>query len=107
MKKSESAAIELKIKISSAKDELKTPQQAKTLATASLLMNIGKINLVGVCKELGWIEGSDGKPPLQKHFKVAIVHTLIDTAKKYGSTQRQAAFVLAIERIADAIRSRK
>lgn len=52
-------------------------------ATASLLTNVEPINLVQVCESLGW-EGAEGDYPKQKHIKVAIVHTLIETAKKHN-----------------------
>jgi hypothetical protein len=64
--------------------EFKTPEQAKALATAALLENIGNVNLKQVCKNLGWIESDESHYPKQKHIKVAIVDTLIKTAKKHN-----------------------
>lgn len=52
-------------------------------ATGALLTNVEPINLVHVCESLGW-EGAEGDYPKQKHIKVAIVHTLIETAKKHN-----------------------
>ncbi|MFZ2170948.1 MAG: phage/plasmid primase, P4 family [Methylococcaceae bacterium] len=55
--------------------------KAKTGAVVKLLATIGETDLIEVCQSLGWRKGSDGKPPNQKHFKVAIVETLIKTSK--------------------------
>ena len=65
-------------------EELHKPTQTKALSIAALLANVEKINLIKVCESLGWKVGSDGKPPKEKHFKVAIVHSLIDTAKRHN-----------------------
>ncbi len=54
-----------------------------TNATASLLSTVEPINLVQVCESLGWMR-AEGDYPKQKHFKVAIVHTLIEIAKKHN-----------------------
>ncbi|MDD5229393.1 MAG: phage/plasmid primase, P4 family [Methylococcales bacterium] len=70
--------------LSSQLNEFKTPEQAKALATAALLENIGNVNLKQVCKDLGWIESDESHYPKQKHIKVAIVDTLIKTAKKHN-----------------------
>ncbi|UOA08937.1 phage/plasmid primase, P4 family [Methylobacter sp. S3L5C] len=59
-----------------------TPQQFKLSAIASLLSNIEKVDLKVVCESLGWKSDSEGKPPAQKYIRVAIVDTLIKTAKK-------------------------
>jgi len=64
--------------------EPKTPQQAKVAAIGALLANIKITNLVQVCKSLGWSQDNEGKPPAQKHYKVAIIHTLIKTAKEHN-----------------------
>ena len=64
--------------------EPKTPQQAKALAIAALLANIKETNLIEVCESLGWSKGNEDKPPAQKHYKVAIIHTLIETAKEHN-----------------------
>ena len=64
--------------------ELHEPTMAKTLCIAVLLENIEETKLVEVCESLGWMKGSDDKPPKEKHFKVAIVHVLIETAKKHN-----------------------
>jgi putative DNA primase/helicase len=64
--------------------EVKTPQQAKVSAIAALLANIEKVNLKEVCESLGWVSDCEGKPPAQKHIKVAIIDTLIQTAKKHN-----------------------
>ncbi len=58
-----------------------TPTQAKIEVMAGLLANINKISLIDVCEALGWRQDDKGTPPAQKHYKVAIVHTLIKTAK--------------------------
>lgn len=57
--------------------------QIKNKAVSTLLANVTKIDLVEVCEYLGWKEGVDGKPPKVKHFVVAIVHVLIEAAKKH------------------------
>ncbi len=64
--------------------ELHKPTLTKDSSIAALLANVEKIDLVEVCKSLGWQAGSDDKPPKEKHFKVAIVHSLIETAKKHN-----------------------
>jgi putative DNA primase/helicase len=64
--------------------DVKTPQQAKVSAIGALLANIKAINLVEVCESLGWSQGSDDRPPAQKHIKVAVIHALIETAKEYN-----------------------
>ncbi len=64
--------------------EPKTPQQAKVSAIAALLANIKETNLIEVCESLGWSKGNEDKPPAQKHYKVAIIHTLIETAKEHN-----------------------
>ena len=64
-------------------ENAKTPQQAKAAMISLLLENIDNINLVSVCQLLGW-SGNDDESPKQKHFKVAIVHNLITTAKKFN-----------------------
>jgi putative DNA primase/helicase len=56
---------------------------AITNATASLLSTVEPINLVQVCESLGWVR-AEGDYPKQKHLKVAIVHTLIEIAKKHN-----------------------
>ena len=57
---------------------------AKFKAIAALLANVVKTDLVRVCESLGW-KGSDENPmPKQKHFKVAIVHAFIETAKAHN-----------------------
>lgn len=63
--------------------ESKTPQQAKLSAIAALLANIENVNLKQVCISLGWI-GTGEDYPKQKHIKVAIVDTLIKTARKHN-----------------------
>jgi len=64
--------------------EPKTPQQAKVSAIGALLENIKETNLIEVCESLGWSKGNEDKPPAQKHYKVAIIHTLIETAKEHN-----------------------
>lgn len=64
--------------------EVKTPQQAKVSAIAALLANTEAVNLKEVCESLGWTSDSEGKPPAQKHIKVAIVDTLIKVAQKHN-----------------------
>jgi len=67
--------------INSVINEEPTPQQTKISVMSALLKNVENVNLTAVCESLGWKEGSDDKPPKQKHFKAAIVHTLIEIAK--------------------------
>jgi len=62
-------------------DEPKTPEQAKLSAVAALLANVEPVNLKDVCILLGWFDSGEDYPK-QKHIKVAIVDTLIKTAKK-------------------------
>ena len=57
--------------------------QLKAAAIASLLANVKKLDLVDVCKSLGW-SGANDEYPKQKHYKVAIVATLIEIAKKHN-----------------------
>jgi putative DNA primase/helicase len=57
--------------------------KAKTKAVAELLGKIVPVDLIGVCVSLGW-SGGDDDYPKQKHFKIAIVHSLFETAKKQG-----------------------
>lgn len=54
---------------------------AKTIA--ALLSNVTKVDLVAVCQSLGW-KGAESDYPKQKHMKVAILQTLIETAKKHN-----------------------
>jgi len=65
-------------------DEAQSPTQAKIKAIAALLANIEAVDLTKVCESLGWRSGSDNDQPKQKHIKVAIVDTLIETAKKHN-----------------------
>jgi len=71
---------DLKNRIELIANETKTAQQIKKAAIDALLANISKVDLLEVCESLGWTMGSDGKPPAQKHYKVAIIHQLIKTA---------------------------
>jgi hypothetical protein len=77
-------AIVLNTLLKAVLSEVKTPQQAKASAIAALLANIEKVSLKAVCESLGWQSDSEGKPPAQKHIKVAVIHTLIETAKKHN-----------------------
>jgi putative DNA primase/helicase len=70
--------------VKSVLNEPRSPQQAKTTAISALLANIDAVNLFSVCESLGWVSGSDNKPPAQKHIKVAVIHTLIETAKRHN-----------------------
>ena len=70
--------------INKAVEELKTPEQAKLSAIVALLANIEYVDLKQVCISLGWQESDENHYPKQKHIKVAIVDTLIKTAKKYN-----------------------
>jgi putative DNA primase/helicase len=70
------------IKINPAANNPCTPEQAKISAMASLLSNIEAVNLKEVCESLGWKSDSEGKPPAQKYIRIAIIDTLIKTAKK-------------------------
>lgn len=57
---------------------------ASTAAIQALLASVEDIGTHGlnkVCSSLGW-SNSESKAPKQKHYKVAIVHTFIETAKK-------------------------
>lgn len=62
-------------------DQLDDGAPEKTLAIAALLKNVLPVDLKDVCKSLGWTGGKDDSPK-QKHIKIAIIHTLIETAKK-------------------------
>jgi hypothetical protein len=64
--------------------EPETPAQgqAKSKAIAALLANIEEIKLIEVCKKLGCCTDNYGNPPKQKHFKVAIIHNLIEVARR-------------------------
>jgi hypothetical protein len=66
------------------KNKFQDSAQAKINAIAVLLANVNKTNLWSVCENLGWKMGSDGKSPKQKHYKVAIIHILIKTAKDHN-----------------------
>lgn len=59
-------------------------QSVKLKAIARLLNNIPRTNLVNVCTSLGWSPSEEKPIPPEKYFIVAIVHTLIDIAKKYS-----------------------
>ncbi|MDD5461851.1 MAG: phage/plasmid primase, P4 family [Methylococcales bacterium] len=59
------------------------PLDAKTAAIVALLAHVKKVNLVKICESLGWAGGADDYPK-QKHIKVAIIHTLIETAKRHN-----------------------
>jgi putative DNA primase/helicase len=63
--------------------ESKTPQQAKLSAIIALLANVEPVNLKLACVSLGWFDSGEDYPK-QKHIKVAIVDTLIKTAKKHN-----------------------
>lgn len=54
----------------------------KLKATKALLANVEWVDLTKVCESLGWRKDGE-KLPSQKHYKVAIVHTLVQVAKKY------------------------
>lgn len=59
-------------------------QPARTAAIQALLASVKDIGTHGlnkVCNSLGW-SNSESKAPKQKHYKVAIVHTIIETAKE-------------------------
>jgi putative DNA primase/helicase len=75
---------DIKSLIETVANEPKTPQQAKLTAISALLANQDAVNLNEVCESLGWVKGSDNKPPAQKHIKVAIIETLIKTAKRHN-----------------------
>ncbi len=53
----------------------------KTQTVSSLLSSIFPIDLVNACRELGW-SGSADAYPAQKHFKVALIQSIIKLAKK-------------------------
>lgn len=54
---------------------------AKQLAIEALLSTIEHTDLIKVCESLGW-SGNEEDKPKQRHFRVAIIHTLIETAKR-------------------------
>jgi putative DNA primase/helicase len=56
----------------------------KTRAIDALLENVTQINLKAVCKSLGWRSDDEVDYPKQKHIIVAIVISLIETAKKHN-----------------------
>ena len=62
-------------------DNVETMPLAKTKAMADLLATIKPTDLIAVCQLLDWQMGDDKKLPKEKHFKVAIIETLIKTAK--------------------------
>ena len=62
-------------------DKMNTLPLAKTKAMADLLATIKPTDLISVCQSLEWQMGDDKKLPKEKHFKVAIIETLIKTAK--------------------------
>jgi hypothetical protein len=62
-------------------EKMKTMPLAKTKAMADLLATIKPTDLIAVCQLLDWQMGDDKKLPNEKHFKVAIIETLIKTAK--------------------------
>lgn len=55
----------------------------KVRATAKLLSNIQRVDLTATCTELGWT-GEETQSPKEKHYRVAIVHILIEASKKHG-----------------------
>lgn len=65
------------------------PTSSKTAkAIKSLLAKVDKVDFDEVCKSLGWKsyvkqDGADSKPSKQ-HYKVAIIHSLIESAKKHN-----------------------
>ena len=61
-------------------DNVETMALAKTKAMADLLATIKPTDLIAVCQLLDWQMGDDKKLPNEKHFKVAIIETLIKTA---------------------------
>jgi putative DNA primase/helicase len=79
----ESPKISLIRKINAVKIEQQSPIQGKILAKEALLANIEAVNLIKACESLGW-SGAGDDYPKQKHIKVAIIHILIETAKKYN-----------------------
>ncbi len=50
-----------------------------------LLVAVCKVDFIKVCKDLGWVQPMDKegnpKPPLPKHYEVAIIDRLLDVAK--------------------------
>jgi P4 family phage/plasmid primase-like protien len=56
-------------------------RMAAIQALLASVKNIGTYGLNEVCSSLGW-SNSESKSPKQKHYKVAIVHTIIETAKE-------------------------
>ena len=56
---------------------------ATTQAIRALLLNVKKVNFIDKCESLGWIGGEQDYPKT-KHIKVAIVDTLIETAKNHN-----------------------
>jgi hypothetical protein len=62
-------------------DNVETMPLPKTKAMADLLATIKPTDLIAVCQSLGWQMGNDKKLPKERHYKVAIIETLIKTAK--------------------------
>ncbi|NOT11300.1 MAG: hypothetical protein HOP23_05630 [Methylococcaceae bacterium] len=56
--------------------------QVKTTAVAMLLANIQPVPLIDICIALGWQQGTSGDLPRVKHYVVAIIHVLIETARR-------------------------
>ena len=59
---------------------------SRTKAIQDLLNCIESVGTEGldkVCVELGWTKSAHNSPK-QKHYKVAIIHTVIETAKKHN-----------------------
>ena len=75
---------DIRASLKDALEDSESEKQAKTRATSALLANIEAVNLREVCESLGWIEDANGRPPAQKHYKVAIIHHLIETARLYN-----------------------
>ncbi|MDO9103777.1 MAG: phage/plasmid primase, P4 family [Methylovulum sp.] len=72
---------------SAIEDEKPADQSPATTKTIqALIESIEKIGMSGLgqcCEDLGW-KNTDCPAPKQKHYKVAIVHIIIDTAKKHN-----------------------
>lgn len=61
-----------------------TDNTPKAKAISELLVNVESVNLREVCQSIGWSGKDETDSPRQKHIKVAIVHQLIETAKKHN-----------------------
>lgn len=64
-------------------NKIEFDEDATSQAIKALLLNVTKVNFIEKCESLGWVGGEEDYPK-QKHIKVAIVDSLIETAKKHN-----------------------